>query len=147
MSRTSDDLRARRSGVAALAAATELLLEGSPESVTHASVAARAGVGRATVYRHWPDLESLLLDTLAGAARLLLTLRTVPCVSNLSGISSSSRSGSTSRSPPPSSTGPNGMTGCGASATRGSAVPTSTWRTQRSNVVSSGPVSRTTSGK
>ncbi|MEW2404159.1 TetR/AcrR family transcriptional regulator [Streptomyces sp. NPDC046862] len=74
MSRTSDDPRARRSRAACLAAATELLVEGGPERVTHAAVAERAGVGRATVYRHWPDLQSLLLDALATDARPLLTL-------------------------------------------------------------------------
>ncbi|WP_194238496.1 TetR/AcrR family transcriptional regulator [Streptomyces spongiae] len=74
MSPSSDDPRARRSRAACLAAATELLVEGGPERVTHAAVAERAGVGRATVYRHWPDLQSLLLDALATDARPLLTL-------------------------------------------------------------------------
>ncbi|MDH6437079.1 AcrR family transcriptional regulator [Streptomyces sp. SAI-144] len=71
---TNDDPRARRSRAAALAAATELLAEGGPGHITHAAVAARAKVGRATVYRHWPDLQALLLDTLTGAAHPLLTL-------------------------------------------------------------------------
>ncbi len=69
-----DDPRARRSRAAALTAATELLVEGGPEGVTHAAVATRAGIGRATVYRHWPDLQSLLLDTLAADARPPLRL-------------------------------------------------------------------------
>ncbi|MFE7278707.1 TetR/AcrR family transcriptional regulator [Streptomyces sp. NPDC057623] len=73
MSRSSNDPRALRSRAAALAAATELLVEGGPEQVTHAAVAERAGVGRATVYRHWPDLDTLLLDTLATDARPLIT--------------------------------------------------------------------------
>ncbi|WP_460062380.1 TetR/AcrR family transcriptional regulator [Streptomyces sp. YKOK-I1] len=68
------DPRARRSRVAALAAATELLVEAGPEGVTHAAVAERAGIGRATVYRHWPDLQSLLLDTLATDVRPPLRL-------------------------------------------------------------------------
>jgi len=50
MLRTNDDPRALRSRAAALAAATELLVEGGPENVTHATVAKRAGIGRATVY-------------------------------------------------------------------------------------------------
>lgn len=33
------------------------------------SVAARAGVGRSTVYRHWPDKASLVSDALAGLSR------------------------------------------------------------------------------
>lgn len=78
MSRTSDDPRARRSRAAALTAATDLLVEGGPEKVTHAAVAERAGVGRATVYRHWPDLQSLLLDALAVGARPLLTVEDGP---------------------------------------------------------------------
>jgi len=78
MSRTSDDPRALRSRAAALAAATDLLVEGGPEKVTHAAVAERAGVGRATVYRHWPDPQSLLLDALAAGARPLLTVENGP---------------------------------------------------------------------
>lgn len=78
MPRTNDDPRARRSRAASLAAATELLVEGGPERVTHAAVAERARVGRATVYRHWPDLQTLLLDTLAADTRPLLTLDDSP---------------------------------------------------------------------
>ncbi|WP_328371129.1 TetR/AcrR family transcriptional regulator [Streptomyces sp. NBC_00445] len=74
MSRANDDPRARRSRTSALAAATELLAEGGPGHITHAAVAARANVGRATVYRHWPDLRALLLDTLTTAAHPVLTL-------------------------------------------------------------------------
>ncbi|MEV6622919.1 TetR/AcrR family transcriptional regulator [Amycolatopsis sp. NPDC051106] len=40
--------------------ARELPLESGPTAVTHAQVADRAGVGRATVYRHWPQAEPLL---------------------------------------------------------------------------------------
>ncbi|PAZ10266.1 TetR family transcriptional regulator [Streptomyces sp. SA15] len=74
MPRTNDDPRARRSRATALAAATELLAEGGPGHLTHAAVAARAKMGRATVYRHWPDLRALLLDTLTTAAHPMLTL-------------------------------------------------------------------------
>ncbi|WP_033328212.1 TetR-like C-terminal domain-containing protein [Streptomyces yerevanensis] len=74
MPRTHDDPRALRSRAAALAAAAELLVEGGPGHITHAAVAERAKVGRATVYRHWPDLQSLLLDTLTSAAYPILTL-------------------------------------------------------------------------
>lgn len=74
MPRTHDDPRARRSRAAALAAAAELLVEGGPGRITHAAVAERAEVGRATVYRHWPDLQSLLLETLTSAAHPILTL-------------------------------------------------------------------------
>jgi AcrR family transcriptional regulator len=48
-----------------LAAARELLLFDGPAAVTHQRVARRAGVGRATVYRHWPRADQLLLDAMA----------------------------------------------------------------------------------
>lgn len=47
-----------------VAAATALLTEGGLEAVTHQAVATRAGVGRATVYRHWPSLLDLRLAAL-----------------------------------------------------------------------------------
>lgn len=69
----NDDPRARRSRAAVLAAGVELLVEGGPEQVTHGAVAKRAAVGRATVYRHWPDSQALLRDVLAAGAHPLLT--------------------------------------------------------------------------
>ncbi|MFC8360076.1 TetR/AcrR family transcriptional regulator [Streptomyces griseorubiginosus] len=78
MPRTNDDPRAMRSRAAALAAATELLVEGGPENVTHATVAGRAGIGRATVYRHWPNQQTLLIDALASDVRPLLTFDDTP---------------------------------------------------------------------
>ncbi len=62
-----EDPRAARSRQAALAAARALLEEDGPAAVTHQRVAARAGLGRATVYRHWPAAEQLLGDVLADA--------------------------------------------------------------------------------
>ncbi|MFZ3566550.1 TetR/AcrR family transcriptional regulator [Streptomyces sp. BH097] len=59
------DPRAARSRAAALAAVRELLDEGGWQAVTHAAVAARSGVGRTTLYRHWPDATDLLRDALA----------------------------------------------------------------------------------
>jgi len=50
-----------------LAAARDLLRDHGPAAVTHQRVAERAGVGRATVYRHWAQTEQLLLDAMAGA--------------------------------------------------------------------------------
>ncbi|MFI6015598.1 TetR/AcrR family transcriptional regulator [Streptomyces sp. NPDC051243] len=58
------DPRQVRSREAMVSAATELLTEGGLEAVTHQAVAARAGVGRATVYRHWPELLGLRLAAL-----------------------------------------------------------------------------------
>jgi AcrR family transcriptional regulator len=71
MHRTNHDPRTLRTRSAALAAATELLAEGGPGHVTHAGVAGRAGIGRATVYRHWPDQQALLIDTLTDSVRPL----------------------------------------------------------------------------
>ncbi|GAA2523807.1 TetR family transcriptional regulator [Winogradskya humida] len=58
------DPRATRSRQAILSAARELLLDQGPAGVTHQRVAQQAGVGRATVYRHWPQAEQLLLDVM-----------------------------------------------------------------------------------
>ncbi|CAG7656038.1 TetR-like C-terminal domain-containing protein [Actinacidiphila bryophytorum] len=56
------DPRAARSRAAALAAAQELLVEQGWAAVTHVAVAARSGVGRTTLYRHWPDTSGMLRD-------------------------------------------------------------------------------------
>ncbi|MEV6057816.1 TetR/AcrR family transcriptional regulator [Streptomyces sp. NPDC052107] len=58
------DPRLLRSREAMVAAATALLTESGLEAVTHQTVATRAGVGRATVYRHWPSLLDLRLAAL-----------------------------------------------------------------------------------
>ena len=59
-------------------AARELLLEHGPTAVTHVQVAERAGVGRATVYRHWSRTELLLVEAMATVPMLLLDQPTVP---------------------------------------------------------------------
>ncbi|MFC0598351.1 TetR/AcrR family transcriptional regulator [Streptomyces palmae] len=59
------DPRAERSRAAALAAASDLLIENGWAGVTHASVAARSGVGRTTLYRHWPEAAMLIQQLLA----------------------------------------------------------------------------------
>jgi AcrR family transcriptional regulator len=60
------DPRAVRSREAILVAARRLLLSEGPTAITHQRVAQQAGVGRATVYRHWSGSEQLLLDVMAG---------------------------------------------------------------------------------
>jgi len=62
---TETDPRYLRSREAILQAARELLLERGPTAVTHVQAAERAGVGRATVYRHWPRAELLLMEAMA----------------------------------------------------------------------------------
>jgi len=63
----SADPRAARSRAAMLAAGRQLLADEGPGAVTHQRVAQQAGVGRATVYRHWPRPEQLLLGVMGGA--------------------------------------------------------------------------------
>ncbi|MEM9012269.1 MAG: TetR/AcrR family transcriptional regulator [Pseudomonadota bacterium] len=53
--------RARR---AILAAAVALLDERGRAGVTMEAVAARAGVGKSTLYRHWPNAEALAMAAL-----------------------------------------------------------------------------------
>ncbi|MFG3256772.1 TetR/AcrR family transcriptional regulator [Streptomyces sp. NPDC048172] len=59
------DPRAVRSRAAALDAVRELLVEQGLPGVTHVAVAARSGVGRTTLYRHWPDTAAMLKDAIA----------------------------------------------------------------------------------
>jgi AcrR family transcriptional regulator len=49
---------------AILRAARELLAEGGPGAVTMEAVAARAGVGKPTVYRWWPDRHAVAMAAL-----------------------------------------------------------------------------------
>ena len=72
------DPRFLRSREAILNAARELLLESGPTAVTHAQVAERAKVGRATVYRHWPQAEPLLVEAMATVPMPFLDKPTVP---------------------------------------------------------------------
>jgi AcrR family transcriptional regulator len=59
------DPRVARTREAVQQAVRELVGTDGIEAVTHARVAELAGVGRASVYRHWPDRTHLLLDALA----------------------------------------------------------------------------------
>ena len=49
---------------AILAAALDLIAERGPEGLGIEQVAARAGVGKATIYRRWPGKEDMLLDAI-----------------------------------------------------------------------------------
>jgi AcrR family transcriptional regulator len=58
--------RSARADEAIIAAAIDLLLEGvTAEALTIEAVAARAGVGKATIYRRWNNKEALLFDAVA----------------------------------------------------------------------------------
>jgi AcrR family transcriptional regulator len=67
MTRATDDLDPRvvRTRDAVVDAVRTLVQRDGVEAVTHQRVAAEAGIGRATVYRHWPDRTHLLLEALA----------------------------------------------------------------------------------
>jgi AcrR family transcriptional regulator len=67
MTSQATDPRAARSREAILAAAFDLLAREGPGAITHQRVAQQAGVGRATVYRHWAAPEDLLRDVLLSA--------------------------------------------------------------------------------
>src|SRR5258707_172115 len=67
MTSPATDPRAARSREAILAAAYDLLAREGPGAITHQRVAQQAGVGRATVYRHWAAPQDLLRDVLFSA--------------------------------------------------------------------------------
>jgi len=73
-----DDPRALRSKAAILQAARQLLLDYGPSAVTHVRVAEQSGVGRATVYRHWPTTEQLLAEAMATVPMPFFALPTEP---------------------------------------------------------------------
>lgn len=68
--------RRERSRVAALSAAWQILVQEGWEALTQQHVAEVAGIGRATVYRHWPDRTSLLQDVLSAEVVTLHTVMT-----------------------------------------------------------------------
>jgi AcrR family transcriptional regulator len=56
------DPRAAKSRIAMLEAARSLLAAEGWDAITHARVAATAGVGRATAYRHWSTVNEMALE-------------------------------------------------------------------------------------
>jgi AcrR family transcriptional regulator len=60
--------RSEQADRAIIDAALDLFAESGPEGLCIERVAARAGVGKATIYRRWPGKEDLLLDALASLA-------------------------------------------------------------------------------
>jgi AcrR family transcriptional regulator len=57
--------RSEQADRAIIDAALSLFAESGPDGLCMEQVAARAGVGKATIYRRWPGKEDLLLDALA----------------------------------------------------------------------------------
>jgi AcrR family transcriptional regulator len=63
----SVDPRVTRTRDLALNSARSLLLSGGIASVTHLLVAEHSGLGRKTLYRHWPTASDLMYETFASA--------------------------------------------------------------------------------
>lgn len=61
------DPRVERTRAQVLATARELFLTDGLAALTHLEVSRRSGVGRRTLYRHWPTTDDLVHDTLASA--------------------------------------------------------------------------------
>ena len=57
--------RSERADRAIIDAALSVFAESGPEGLCIERVAARAGVGKATIYRRWPGKEDLLLDAIS----------------------------------------------------------------------------------
>ena len=64
--------RDARRDEAILNATLEILLDGDYQSLTIEAVAARAGVGRPTIYRRWPSKAALVVAALVDSARLAI---------------------------------------------------------------------------
>ncbi|GAA2793769.1 TetR/AcrR family transcriptional regulator [Crossiella cryophila] len=56
--------RSQRARAAVLKAATELMREPGPE-LTVDAIAARSGVSKATIYKHWPNKTAVAIDAFA----------------------------------------------------------------------------------
>ncbi|MCO4773810.1 MAG: TetR/AcrR family transcriptional regulator [Deltaproteobacteria bacterium] len=61
--------RTRRVREIVLAEGLKVLIESGGEAVTAVRLSERTGVARSTIYRHWPDPASLLLDVVVKAVR------------------------------------------------------------------------------
>ena len=57
--------RSERADQAILSAALDLFAERGPDALCIEQVAAKAGVGKATIYRRWPGKEDMLLDAIS----------------------------------------------------------------------------------
>ncbi|MFS0900960.1 TetR/AcrR family transcriptional regulator [Mycolicibacterium litorale] len=64
--------RSEKSRVAIIAATRDLLLERGFDGLTIEAVAARAGVGKQTIYRWWPSRPALVADVLLEDAHAIL---------------------------------------------------------------------------
>ena len=58
--------RSEQADQAILSAALDLFAECGPDALCIEQVAAKAGVGKATIYRRWPGKEEMLVDAVGG---------------------------------------------------------------------------------
>jgi AcrR family transcriptional regulator len=63
--------RSQQADQAILSAALDLFAESGPDSLYIEQVAAKAGVGKATIYRRWPGKEEMLVAALASVGTQL----------------------------------------------------------------------------
>lgn len=63
------DPRIERTRERVLKAAHQLLHQGGPNAITYSALAEHSGVGRATLYRHWPVLDALWSDLVTRGGR------------------------------------------------------------------------------
>lgn len=74
------DPRVDRTRRTVMEAVAMLVVDEGAGSVTHQRVAEVSGVGRATLYRHWPTPADLLYDALRDAEQPLLRQRDEPLI-------------------------------------------------------------------
>lgn len=67
------DPRVQRSREAVFEAAHRLMHDGGPSAVTYSALSEESGIGRATLYRHWPTLDRLWAEIMEMAAEQSLT--------------------------------------------------------------------------
>ena len=78
------DPQVERTRNAVLNAARDLLFTEGPGAVTHQRVARASRVGRATLYRHWPERDDLLIDVLSSlAVPPLVAMKAGPAIEQL----------------------------------------------------------------
>ena len=72
---TAPRRRSEKSRVAIVTATRELLLERGFDGLSIEAVAARAGVGKQTIYRWWPSKTAVVADAITQHARVLAPVR------------------------------------------------------------------------
>ena len=61
------DPRVQRTRARVIETALDLIRRSGPSAITYSALADASGVGRATIYRHWPTLDDLFADLIQEA--------------------------------------------------------------------------------